>query len=440
MKKPLTHIRGRESQQGDAAEASRLAKWFRLTETDASFVTQGIHGVHPYPGRLHPLWARRILTHLAREIPDCSVLDSFCGSGTVLVEARQQNIYARGSDINPIAIRLARLRNIPHPDPAAIRAEAQRCAEGCLTRRKTPFSILASQDKEAFPPHVLAGLISLRDEIEKCDDRRVREVLLFSLSPLLDKLAAKPKKAAPRVPRTAVRDFFLERVDRWIHSFEAMKEYGWAEAEHADARWLPWKPGSASAVITSPPYPGVYDYLEAQRRRMLWLGDDSPTRPIRKKEIGRRGGPGLWVEDMGRSLGQLCRSTKPGSPFYLVLADGVQGKQVIRADEAIRRMCTRLPLTFVAAASQARPHYHQNTEWAFRGRARHEHLILLRRTEDPEPPPGQGPSPRRKHSGAPPRKASGGDSRKRSKSAPKRSPGRKPRTKSSPRRPKKGTE
>ncbi|RLG15985.1 hypothetical protein DRN63_04745 [Nanoarchaeota archaeon] len=39
------------------------------------------------------------------------ILDPFCGSGTVLVEAKLLGVNAVGSDINPLAILLAKVKS-----------------------------------------------------------------------------------------------------------------------------------------------------------------------------------------------------------------------------------------------------------------------------------------------------------------------------------------
>ncbi len=354
---------------------ARLAECFSIGEDEDSEAVAGAHALHPWPGRMHPLWARRILSDLPE---DASVLDPFCGGGTVLVEARMLGLHARGSDINPIAVRLARLKCIPHADPARVKAEATRCFEDCTTRRDTPFSRLAQAEK-SFPKHVLAALISLRDEIEKAPDARTREILLFCMSPLLDKLAARPNRDAPRVPRNAVRDLFMGRVDQWLAVWAGLEGVRWAEVEHADARWLPWKPGTASAVITSPPYPGVYDYAGMQQKRAKWLGDPRALLDAKKNEIGRRNTPATWTQDMGFALKQMCRTVRPGSPIFLVVGDGIMQGEVIRADKALRHCAKGQPLELSAMVSMERPHFHRGTIKAFAKKPRREHLMLFTR-------------------------------------------------------------
>ena len=77
--------------------------------------TTHVHGLHPYPARMHPPVARKAIELFARKsgskIP--LVLDPFCGSGGVLVEARLQGCNSVGIDINPLAKLLAEVKSNP---------------------------------------------------------------------------------------------------------------------------------------------------------------------------------------------------------------------------------------------------------------------------------------------------------------------------------------
>ena len=372
----MPQVEGEERLSGDPAVAERLASIFRVSEADHQVSISGIHGLHPYPGRMHPMWARRIL-EATRE--KSVIMDPFCGGGTVAIEARRMGHDALASDINPIALRLARLRTHAGPDLELLRQHAERCAEKCTKRRTTPFSELASGEKR-LPRHVLAGLISLRDEIEHVDHPHIREVLLFAMSPLIDKFSSRADRPAPRVPKDAVPRHFLERVTRWADAYRDMPDVPNSHVERADARWLPWRPGSVDIVITSPPYPGVLDYVEAQSRRLRWLGRDASARGASRKEIGKRSGNDDWAESMRPAFQQISRSTHPESLVYMVVGDGVSRGRPVFTDRALQTVTRQLPLKFVASVTQLRPHFHQQTSHAFARRPRGEHLILWRRT------------------------------------------------------------
>jgi hypothetical protein len=75
---------------------------------DTQYLT---HGLHSYPARMVPQIPRRILGRLAHK--NDVVLDPFCGSGGVLVEARLAGLNSIGIDINPLACLLAEVKSSP---------------------------------------------------------------------------------------------------------------------------------------------------------------------------------------------------------------------------------------------------------------------------------------------------------------------------------------
>ena len=69
------------------------------------------HGFYRYPARFSPQLARAIIERFTD--PGDVVLDPFCGGATTLVEAAALGRKAVGTDINPLAIFLARVKTLP---------------------------------------------------------------------------------------------------------------------------------------------------------------------------------------------------------------------------------------------------------------------------------------------------------------------------------------
>jgi hypothetical protein len=87
---------------------ARPASWERLI----TFRTlrnvnnpRSVHGIYPYRGKISAIDARQIISQLPKK---GTLLDPFCGSGTIVYEARQHGINAIGVDNNPIAIAIAK--------------------------------------------------------------------------------------------------------------------------------------------------------------------------------------------------------------------------------------------------------------------------------------------------------------------------------------------
>ena len=113
QRRALSHVGGDVELWGDGEAADRLGAAIDVpTSAEAEELARAhVHGFHSYPARMHPLVARRLVEEFSA--PGELVLDPFCGSGTVLVEAALAGRRAVGVDANPLAVRLAVLKSRP---------------------------------------------------------------------------------------------------------------------------------------------------------------------------------------------------------------------------------------------------------------------------------------------------------------------------------------
>lgn len=88
------------------------------TRTETSYLT---HSYHRYPAKFIPQLASRVIKENSHA--GDLVCDPFMGSGTTLVEAIVNGRRAYGTDINPVAVLIARAKTSPI-DPSLLRHEA----------------------------------------------------------------------------------------------------------------------------------------------------------------------------------------------------------------------------------------------------------------------------------------------------------------------------
>jgi DNA modification methylase len=359
-----------------------------------------VHGFHSYPARLHPVTARRLIDALSPVAG--TVLDPFCGSGTVAVETRLAGRRAVGIDLSPLAVALAGLK-ASAPGAAwtsDIERAAEHAAEHAEERRKKRAGATQrypEEDVALFEPHVLLELDGLREGIGRIEPAALRRALLLVLSASLTKFSRRggdtthlgaPKRIASGYPIK----FFVKKareLQTRLADAAALLPPGdiTPRLAVADARkLLRVSDKSVDLVVTSPPYPGIYDYLEHHRARMRWLGLDA--RALEANEIGARRHArrrsfgyafGRFSSEMGSVLAELARVLKPSGRAVIVTADSVLDNRAVRSEQLFAELALDAGLVVVAMASQERPHFHAPTRAAFRDRPRQEHAIVLRR-------------------------------------------------------------
>jgi SAM-dependent methyltransferase len=401
QRRALTHVGGATELEGDRELAARLAAALDVPPAvEAEELARAhVHGFHSYPARMHPTTARRLVEALSA--PGDAVLDPFCGSGTVLVEARLAGRRAIGIDANPLAVRLARLkvrgtseaereRLVEAARAAAGVADARRKARVGASRRYPP------DDVALFEPHVLLELDGLRVGIDGVTDERARGDLELVLSAILTKVSRRTSdtsehEAARRIAAGYPSRLLIKKTQELCARL-AEAAPGLAAAPPAlvlegDARALEGVgPGSIALAVTSPPYPGVYDYLAHHEARLRWLR--MPTERFDEREIGARrrldplgarAGIARWQADLGDALHALARALRPGGAAVLLVADSVVAGAPVYAVDVLRAVAPPAGLAVAAVASQPRPHFHGPSARAFAGRTRAEHAVLLRR-------------------------------------------------------------
>lgn len=403
---------------GEPELARALGRALDVSGTPPEAARDLTHGFHTYPARMHPLTARRALAALGVG-QGGTVLDPFCGSGTVLVEAARVGAAAFGVDASPLAVAVARAKVWRASAEARrrlverARAIAERVvAEGKAARRAGVAPAPRTRRPEAaekrleglWAPHVRRELEALAAAIREEPDEELRGILIVVLSSILLKVSrresdTRARTVERRVARGMAARLFAARAEELSAGLAAL----WKEAppgtpapivrlgDARDLRRAGIVPGTVQAIVTSPPYAGTYDYLEHHAPRLAFLG--LPEEPLATREIGARraftGGPealheGLarWDRDLGAALAEMARALAPGGRLVLLVGDSTAGGRVaVYADETVSRLAPAAGLRVLAGASQRRALLGRAERDAFARRPKREHLILLSRAE-----------------------------------------------------------
>ncbi len=397
QRRALSHIGGAVSFRGDDPELQSALEGALQVNSDEEQTRAHLHGFHSYPARLHPLTARGIIEALSK--PGDVVLDPFCGSGTVLLEAQASGRKPLGSDVNPLSVMLCETKCDPTTDSLreqlrSLAAKVVDFANDRRSERAGPTRKYSPVERQWFDIHVLLELDGLKAGIEEHARGRQRDTLLLALSSIMTKVSRKPGDSARgEVRKRLASGYTIKMFERRIvelckqqaqYEKKLPKKYYQARVLLADARKLQGvSAGSVDLVVCSPPYPGVFDYLDHHALRFSWLGLDAGD--FERAEIGARrqmiklgeGAYDRWRADFTRVLETLIRVGKPQSSVAMVIADSVVGERAVFADDLGEEVARELGLRVRAICSQRRPYFHQKTLKAFGSRKRKEHLIVF---------------------------------------------------------------
>jgi SAM-dependent methyltransferase len=270
------------------------------------------HNVFRYPAKFHPPIARKLLELVTNE--GQTVLDPFCGSGTLLVEAATLGRNSVGTDVDPLAVFVSRAKT-ELSDVAVIAAAAETCAAWLECRRsedEVRWGAFTGDIEESdfeigkavlyawipdipnmmhwFRRRVILQLADIRRyvvEHHEGEARRFLELCFASIIRNSSNADPVPVSGLEVTSHMLAKEAEGRAVDPWrlmsralakslsaTKAFiEARRPHSTAEVHQADARELDVAvTGQVAAVVTSPPYLTAVDYYRRHTLEMYWLG------------------------------------------------------------------------------------------------------------------------------------------------------------------------
>lgn len=367
--------------RGEEALASKLATALAYDERSPRYT----HGFHTYPAGLHPDAARDLIA----AFPGESLLDPFCGGGTVLIEARAAGRTAFGRDLSSVAMRVSRARTETPTDDqlTAMRSTARRLAAEARTSRDLPPPEILDAASDWYAKHVLQELWGLLRGIQAVEDLLLRRQLEAIFSSILVKVSwRRSDTSAKRVkhdrPAGTTAILFHKKARELARLQTELRDVvppGTPSVDLAiqDAREVRLE-HPVDLVLTSPPYPAVYDYLPLQHLRRIWLGEGQGEEPGR--EIGARrhwrkssrSARSRWAEDTERWTRACARCLKPGGHLVVVVGDGLTPAGPVDTLGGSVSAAKAAGLDKLARASLLRPdHARESARW--------EHVLVWRK-------------------------------------------------------------
>lgn len=289
---------------------------------------KSVHGIYPYRGKISAIDATRVVSQVPSGL---TLLDPFCGSGTIVYEAARAGLKAIGVDANPLASMLTEGKLRIPADRNAVISEASKFVERARGGR---FPALRLDSSKYFHEDTWSEISRLSSKFD-------------SMSPYLKACFAgalcltargcnwykwTSSSVGKNFPTKQYVNFykkFAEKVEK--HHFPIENQ---SEVHLGDSRKIVSLVGmnSCDVVFTSPPYFDCLDYTSYYAKVVFdvlgWerqIIRDGLIQSFREYET-----------DMKQVFGELSQVVKPSGLIVFVVGDKKIHGQVINGGEFFR--------------------------------------------------------------------------------------------------------
>jgi site-specific DNA-methyltransferase (cytosine-N4-specific) len=291
----------------------REARDWSFKDSDTQYLT---HGLHPYPARMIPQIAGRLIELYLDDAKKAVIADVFCGSGTVNVEASLRGFKSIGIDINPFAVllssaKLTKLDGLKNLHTVR-RQFAKRIEEyeGGIPKLVPEYKNI----EHWFKRDAIDKLSYLKGIIKSRRRGDLRKLLWIAFANTLMRSSNVDWKSSRYIrvlPSEKLRfhnpHVFLHFQNSLIDLERRIERYSANKREdaliiRADARRLPLADNSVDIVITSPPYGeerNTIPYVRWSKLFLLWLGMASQDiATLEKQALGGEVGVQIRRDDI----------------------------------------------------------------------------------------------------------------------------------------------
>lgn len=318
-----------------------------------------LHQLAPYIGKLKSSIAADLIGSYSRA--GDTVLDPFCGSGTVPLQAALMGRRPIGFDANPYAVTLTQAKLSP---PQSLAEGRERLSRALRLARKARAPDLRSVPiwvRRFFHPQTLKEAISFVDACKKTEDYFLLACLLGVLHHQRPGFLSYPSShlvpylRTNKFPRSKFPELYAYRdiESRMVRKMERALEEESASAnlrslgaqielrsvENGRVRY------AVDSIITSPPYMNALDYKRDNRLRMWFLDDN--TLDYSPEPTDRRGS---FAELMKAFCRNVLPSLKGGGHCVMVVGETVRRKRMTshpatKVAELFAEFCPKMQLS-----------------------------------------------------------------------------------------------
>lgn len=268
----MADIRNDSLVKEDMTTAILDHNWLELEKAacDRTAIQGWTHAFYRYPARFSPSFARAAISMFS--VPGDVVLDPYMGGGTTVVEAMLANRRAVGTDLNSLAVFVAKAKTscLLHSDEQAVRDWAVDVVP--TLRYDAPLAERLSSEKRIRNLHITRArfikkiLAVALERLDSLPNERTRGFVRCGLLQTAQwALDGKKRKTGVHEFRSRIYNnliSMLKGADQFRKDVSELEYARERKLMECNARELHLQPclkvRKADLVVTSPPYPGVH--------------------------------------------------------------------------------------------------------------------------------------------------------------------------------------
>lgn len=304
-----------------------------------------LHYVVPYQACFAPQIPEFFIKNFSKESD--IVLDPFCGRGTTILEANQNNRVGIGIDVSPLALTLAnaKLKNITYEQVK------ERLKQIDFSRE-----ILDSFDdfKDIYHPKTYSQIMNLKNQLtDNPIDLLIKSIILGRLHGHSDAffsvwtfnvISFSKERIKKQSEAHGLKPEFRDVVPRILKKARTILEHPVKEQPqsvffNSDSRNVPLNNNSVDLIVTSPPFLNVINYIDDNWLRFWFLGYD--INRLRDKLI-QTGDLEQYKSFIKDSLKEMNRVLKPGKYCVVEVGDVMHKSRKLYLDHVIVEVAKNL--------------------------------------------------------------------------------------------------
>lgn len=370
---------------------------WELAEADTRY---GTHSFHPYSAKYIPQIPYYLISILSKK--GDIVLDPFLGSGTTLVEANNLERNSIGIDINPLACLISKVKTneISNTKIMKIKKYCNEIKEDVLqlrgqatlfnfhkeskTNKNPQFNELNYYVEKWFQKKVIAELSVIKNKIDECEDKQIKDFLLVAFSSILRSVSNTSSGFGNLMinKNPPIKKRIFEKFQSSVSSMlEGLKNSGEKANKtmihNKDSRDMSFiQDKSLDLICTHPPYMASVPYAEYQRLSLWWLGFNQ--KQLDSDLIGgkrsRKDTAERFIKDMNLVTNEMYRVLKPKKYCCIVIGNPVYRGKIWKLNEILKDQAVQVGFEFLKEIRRGK--YKETV-----GKMKEEFILIFRRPE-----------------------------------------------------------